>query len=155
VVIKKRTFARIGLMGNPSDGFYGKTISSCIANFHAEVTLTESRLLKIDPHETYDTADYASFYPSTEFDSLKDLEVAPNRDGYTGGIRLIYATCKRFSRYCREENITLDNRLYTIRYDTTIPRQVGLGGSSGIIVSLWGALMESYGLTDEDIPLEA
>jgi glucuronokinase len=48
----------------------------------------------------------------------------------------------------------LDDRNYTIRYDTNIPRQVGLGGSSAIIVSLLKALMEFYGLTDEDIPLE-
>ena len=29
-------------MGNPSDGFHGKTISLSIANFWAEVTIIES-----------------------------------------------------------------------------------------------------------------
>ena len=29
-------------MGNPSDGFYGKTIALSIANFWAEVTIVES-----------------------------------------------------------------------------------------------------------------
>lgn len=144
-MIEKRTYARIGLMGNPSDIFYGKTISSCITNFHAKATLTESQLLEIKPHSIFDP---------TEFPSLKELEATSNRDGYYGGIRLIYATCKLFSEYCRENNIILDDRNYTIRYDTNIPRQVGLGGSSAIIVSLLKALMEFYGLTDEDIPLE-
>ena len=37
--------SRIGLMGNPSDGFYGKTISLSIANFWAEVTIMESARL--------------------------------------------------------------------------------------------------------------
>ena len=145
-MMEKRTFARIGLMGNPSDGFYGKTISSCITNFHAKVELTESRILRLLPHKTFDP---------TEFSSLKDLELTSNRDGYYGGIRLIYATCKRFSEYCRENNIELDDRNYIVSYDTNIPRQVGLGGSSAIIVSLLKALMEFYGLTDEDIPLES
>ena len=144
-MIEKRTYARIGLMGNPSDIFYGKTISSCITNFHARVRLTESQQLKIEPHRVFDP---------TEFSSLKELEVTSKRDGYYGGIRLIYAACKRFSEYCRENNIILEDRNYTIRYDTNIPRQVGLGGSSAIIVSLLKALMEFYGLTDGDIPLE-
>ena len=33
----QRAYARVGLMGNPSDGFYGKTISLSIKNFWAEV----------------------------------------------------------------------------------------------------------------------
>ena len=32
-------------MGNPSDGFFGKTISLTISNFWAEATLTESAKL--------------------------------------------------------------------------------------------------------------
>lgn len=36
---------RVGLMGNPSDGFNGKTIAMTIANFWAEVTLMESQTL--------------------------------------------------------------------------------------------------------------
>ena len=32
-------------MGNPSDGFFGKTISLSIANFWADVTIMESAKL--------------------------------------------------------------------------------------------------------------
>ena len=32
-------------MGNPSDGFHGKTISMSIANFWAEVTIHDSEKL--------------------------------------------------------------------------------------------------------------
>jgi hypothetical protein len=35
-------YARVGLMGNPSDGFFGKTISLSIANYWAEVTIAPS-----------------------------------------------------------------------------------------------------------------
>jgi glucuronokinase len=145
LMVEKRTYARVGLMGNPSDGFYGKTLSACIRNFHAKVVLMESPKLVIIPHNIFDP---------TEFFSLQDLEETSKRDGYYGGIRLIYATCKRFSEYCRENGIVLEERNFTVIYDTNIPRQVGLGGSSAIIVSLLHALMEFYGLTDQDIPLE-
>lgn len=143
-MLEKRVCARVGLMGNPSDGFYGKTISACISNFDARVTLTESQHLRIIPHRIFDP---------TEFANLRELEVTSKRDGYYGGIRLIYATCKRFSKYCNENNIQLNDRNFTISYDTTIPRQVGLGGSSAIIISLFKAMMNFYELTDEDIPL--
>jgi hypothetical protein len=36
-------------MGNPSDGFNGKTISMSIANFWAEVTIQESQQLVSEP----------------------------------------------------------------------------------------------------------
>lgn len=35
--------ARVGLMGNPSDGFGGKTLSFLIGNFNAQVTIKENR----------------------------------------------------------------------------------------------------------------
>ena len=35
--ITERVYARIGLLGNPSDSYYGKTISLSLANFFAEV----------------------------------------------------------------------------------------------------------------------
>ena len=37
-------------MGNPSDGFNGKTISLSIKNFWAEVTIFESARLSLIPH---------------------------------------------------------------------------------------------------------
>ena len=36
-LIWHKAYARIGLLGNPSDGYYGKTISLTIGNFWAEV----------------------------------------------------------------------------------------------------------------------
>ncbi len=36
VPVCNRVYARIGLLGNPSDGFFGKTVSLSLANFYAE-----------------------------------------------------------------------------------------------------------------------
>ena len=38
---RKRAYARAGLLGNPSDGYHGKTISFSVRNFWAEVVLYE------------------------------------------------------------------------------------------------------------------
>lgn len=38
--IHKKAFARVGLLGNPSDGYHGKTLSLSVANFFATVSST-------------------------------------------------------------------------------------------------------------------
>ena len=37
IIIRKRGCARAGLLGNPSDGYHGKTISIIVRDFWAEV----------------------------------------------------------------------------------------------------------------------
>ena len=70
--------------------------------------------------------------------------------GYYGGIRLVKATIKKFVEYCRGRH-ALHDRNFSIRYETNIPRQVGLAGSSAIIVATMRALMEFYQVA---IPLD-
>ena len=41
LLIRKNAYARAGLIGNPSDGYYGKTLALTVRNFRAEVTLYE------------------------------------------------------------------------------------------------------------------
>ena len=41
MVIRRTVGARVGLMGNPSDGFGGKTIATLIGDYAASVTLWE------------------------------------------------------------------------------------------------------------------
>ena len=133
--VKKRCFARAGLVGNPSDGFYGKTISVTLANFWADVTMVPSERLILKPHTLYD--------PHV-FGGLKDLNGIGTREGYQGGVVLLMATCKRFFEYCMEHGIALAKRNFTMSYDTNIPRQVGMSGSSAIVTAAFRALMEFY-----------
>ena len=46
-LIRKKAFARAGLVGNPSDGYHGKTISVIVDEFAANVTLYEWDQLEI------------------------------------------------------------------------------------------------------------
>ena len=140
-IIRKRAYARAGLLGNPSDGYNGKTISIIVRNFWAEVVLYE-----------WDTVDIVqSRDDRARFRSIHDLAQDVRLHGYYGGIRLIKATIKRFVDYCRQQNLKLHDRNFSVRYETNIPRQVGLAGSSAIIVATLRCLMKFYGI---DIPIE-
>ena len=45
--------SRIGLIGNPSDGYFGQTISITLDNFATKVVLLKSDRLTIVPHPVY------------------------------------------------------------------------------------------------------
>lgn len=45
-----RCYSRIGLIGNPSDGYFGNTISIAVENYFTEVSLLKTTTLRIIPH---------------------------------------------------------------------------------------------------------
>ena len=140
-ILHKRAYARAGLLGNPSDGYNGKTISIIVRNFWAEVVMYEWN--SVDIVQSRDDR--------ARFRSIHDLTQDVRLHGYYGGIRLIKATIKRFVDYCSKHNLNLHERNFSVRYETNIPRQVGLAGSSSIIVATLRCLMEFYEI---EIPLE-
>lgn len=142
VILRKRAYARAGLLGNPSDGYNGKTISVIVRNFCAEVVLYEWDSVDIVLAE-HDRARFRSVY-----DLARDVKL----HGYYGGIRLIKATIKRFVEYCQDNDIALQERNFSVRYQANIPRQVGMAGSSALITATLRCLMEFYGI---DIAREA
>lgn len=144
-IIRKRAYARVGLIGNPSDGFGGKTISLSISNFWAEVSIEQSEKLRLVPHRLNDPQ---------EFGGLSDLFFISKKEGYVGGLRLMQATCKKFYEWCSTKGVALQKRNFTLKYDTNIPRQVGLAGSSALVTATLRVLMAFYDLTDDDIPKE-
>jgi glucuronokinase len=139
MIIRTHAYARAGLIGNPSDGYFGKTISIIIRNVLAEVTCYESPHVEIVPG----ARDHLSF------ESRQALVDDVRLNGYYGGVRLIKAAIVSFSDHCRKEGIPLDDRGFTMVYRTNIPVRVGLAGSSGIVTATIRALMAFYGV---DIP---
>ncbi|MDR3110673.1 MAG: hypothetical protein LBU65_13480 [Planctomycetaceae bacterium] len=136
-IIRHQAYARAGLIGNPSDGYNGKTISITVRNYRAQVTLYEWDKIEI----------VRSRNDESSFNSLGELCEDVKRHGYYGGIRLVKAAIHGFAEYCRARSITLHNRNFSIRYESTIPRQVGLAGSSAIIVATFNSLLDFYGVT--------
>src|SRR5579871_2749639 len=134
-MIETYGYARAGFLGNPSDGYFGKTIAFAMANFRARVLLYPSARLEIK----------ASKADLPIFESLQDLHATTRWRGYYGGIRIIQALIVRFMDYCRAEGIELPNRNFTLEYESTIPQRLGLGGSSAIITASLRALCAYYG----------
>lgn len=134
MIIESRAFARAGLLGNPSDGYFGKTISIIIRNFGASVSLYETPELRIEETEV----DLNTFH------NVHHLADSVKLTGYYGGTRLIKAAIKKFVEYCEAGNIRISNKNFTIRYRSSIPRQVGLAGSSAIVTATMRALMRFY-----------
>jgi glucuronokinase len=137
MIIRTVAYPRAGLVGNPSDGYFGRTVSFTLRNFSARITVYESPELEILP----------SRRDHSVFGSIGALAQDVRLHGYYGGFRLLKATIKRFHDYCRERNIELDSRNFTLRYASDIPNRVGLAGSSAIITACMRALMAFYHVT--------
>ena len=137
MIIHTKAYPRAGLIGNPSDGYFGKTISFAFGNFCADVVLYETPELEILP----------SHKDHSRFGSIDDLVKDVRLHGYYGGIRLLKATVKKFYDYCTENHIDLHKKKFTIRYSSNIPHGVGLAGSSAIITACLRALMAFYGVS--------
>jgi len=137
MIIRTTAYPRAALIGNPSDGYFGKTIAFTFSNFSARVTLYESPELEIVP----------SRRDGSTFSTIAALYEDVRLFGYYGGIRLLKAAIKLFYGYCLEHEIDLHTRNFTIRYDSDIPNLVGLAGSSAIITATMRALLAFYGVT--------
>ncbi len=131
--ITARTFARGGLLGNPSDGYHGKTISVIIGNYYAEVCFEEANKISIRPaREERQT-----------HDSIAALHRAIQDEGYYGAERLVKAALKRFVDFA-EDRIDPMAPNFSVSVHSTIPRQVGLAGSSAIVMATLRAAMKWF-----------
>ena len=133
------SFPRAGFLGNPSDGYFGKTLSFAFNDFSVELRLDESERMRFKPG-VVDDATFAS--PE---DLVRDLRLY----GYYGGIRLLKAVSKRFFEYCMDHGIAIARRNFTVSYKINIPRLVGLSGSSAICSAMLKGLCAFY---EVDIP---
>src|ERR1700752_5016542 len=104
VTIETYAYARAGLLGNPSDGYYGKTIAFLVRNFRARVLLYPSARLEIKPGKA----------DMPVFESMDDLYRSTRWRGYYGGIRIIQALIVRFLDYCKEQGIPIEERNFTL-----------------------------------------
>src|SRR5215467_7642908 len=129
-MIETYGYARAGLLGNPSDGYFGKTLSFAFSNFRARVLVYPSGRLEIKPSKV----------DLPVFESLDDLYQTTRWRGYYGGIRIIQALIVRFIDYCKERNIDLEHRNFTLEYESNMPQRLGLGGSSAISTASLRAL---------------
>jgi len=144
MIIETYGYARAGFLGNPSDGYFGKTISFSVRNFRARVLIYPSARLEIK----------LSKADLPVFENLRDLYDTTRWRGYYGGIRIIQALIVRFLDYCHQQGIELEDRNFTIEYDSNIPQRLGMGGSSAIITAALRALCAYFNIVIP-IPIQA
>ncbi|RLN23770.1 glucuronokinase 1-like [Panicum miliaceum] len=171
MALERRAYARVGLLGNPSDVYNGKALSFTIADFSATVRLRPSPELLIQPHPHHDLVAFPSLphligVPKhvevwhSQFMQLIDITYNQKNkrkaaglfdlvsrlqsEGYYGGVRLLMAICKVFYNHCIQNNISLNAENFTLSYDTNIPRQAGLSGSSAIVCAALNCLLDFY-----------
>jgi glucuronokinase len=143
--------ARIGLAGNPSDGFGGKVLATTILNFQASVSIVaaspaEGNAVVIQPHKVLD----GILHPGGFEQLVHEVEVF----GYYGAARLIRAACKKFGTLVRAAPLPhMARRGCVISYDTNIPRSVGLSGSAALIIATLKALLKFHAISLQDLGL--
>ncbi|MEE2674531.1 MAG: GHMP kinase, partial [Myxococcota bacterium] len=130
--------ARVGLLGNPSDGYGGKAIALAIENFRALVTIEASDRFELKPGPS----------DGTSFSSARDAAGSFASWGPDDGLRLMRAALKRFAGESKAfAALGEDDPLlrFSLGYETDVPRQVGLAGSSAIVVASLRALCDWFG----------
>lgn len=137
--ITASAYARAGLLGNPSDGYHGKTISFTFKNFAATVILRTSTEFAIHP-----PGGSPIVFPSLQ----QFVQEGQSHPAYPP-IRSIGGAIRHFLAYCQEQHISLVPRNFELHFQTTIPRQVGLAGSSALVTATLRALMRFF---DVSIP---
>lgn len=132
--IIKYAYPRAALIGNPSDGYHGKTIAFVFSNFKATVVLEPAEVLEIVPTER-DLKTYTS---------LHDLAEDVQQYGYYGALRILKAAVKKFYNYTTKHQLQIEAKNFRLSYASNIPNRLGLAGSSAIITACMRALMEFY-----------
>ncbi|MFT5290178.1 MAG: glucuronokinase [Planctomycetota bacterium] len=118
---------RVGLLGNPSDGYGGKVLSFTFLDQQAEVRVAPSERARVTgPNgEALEAASLDALLPR-----LLDPSLPPGAD-------LILGAWGRFRRHAEEQGSPLAGAAGVLRVaaTTTIPRQVGLSGSSALVIA--------------------
>ena len=132
--------ARAGLLGNPSDGYGGKAIGLCMADLSAQAFVEPAEGLRV----------LGDGNAVAVFSGFEDLGKDFARGGFEHGLGLLKAALHRFGqahagRLREDPN---DPRLqFSIRFETDIPLQVGLAGSSAIVIAALRALADWFGFS--------
>jgi glucuronokinase len=134
MIIETNSYPRAAVIGNPSDGYFGKTIAFVFSNFGAKVQLYQTPELEIKPQRL----------DITSYKNMQALVDDINFAGYYGGMRLIKGIIKVFYEYCLQNNIQVADKNFTIQYNSNIPLRLGLAGSSAILSACLKAICLFY-----------
>jgi len=142
-ILTARAHPRVGLLGNPSDGYGGSTLGFAFADFRTDAFLAPSDRVTVRGLEgdARDAADWRAL-----------VAVLPRRGGPDepprGGAALLTAAVAKFADHCESRGRTaaLDRSGFTLSFESDVPMQVGLAGSSAIVVAALRVLSQRFGV---------
>lgn len=120
--------ARAALAGNPSDGFGGTVVAVPVRAVGATITVRPAERFELDVRANRTFADLAA------------LREHVDRHGYGDGSTLLLAAIRRTAGH-----LGLDLPPCRISLSTSIPRSVGLAGSSAIVIATIRAMVRATG----------
>ncbi|MEX1105970.1 MAG: hypothetical protein WEB78_07205 [Ilumatobacteraceae bacterium] len=126
--------ARVGLVGNPSDGFGGAVLATLVPPLAATVTAT------VADGVSFDGADELRSWSSLD-DWLGGIDVSGHGDAQ----RLISAALLTVVDHLRPTG-RVSGHGVALRWTTTVPRSVGLAGSSALAVGVIDATAAAWGV---------
>ena len=129
---------RVGLLGNPSDGYGGRVLAFTFRDFRARVRLTAE--LAARNGEVRLGGSRGSFE-----------ELVGRMGSMEGGEGLLTAALHRFvlgaaAAGCDDVRRRLVRSPFALEFDTDIPAQVGMAGSSALIVATIRVLCARFGV---------
>ena len=134
-MIRHAAPSRVGILGNPSDGYGGRTLALAVPRFEATVELEPADRVEIVPG------------PEDEpcWSSIAAMATHLDRHGYGTGPQLLAAVVRTFAAVAESTEQRLEGG-FRLSYRTRIPRQVGLGGSSALVVAALRCLSDHFEL---------
>ncbi len=127
-------FPRAGLLGNPSDIYGGKALAFAFENFRASVQIHAMPPSSIPESDT-ETLDVPDFMR---------LAAPPQHPDFDGVHPLLLAACRRFRHGVPGLDLQGSRRRFQVTWKTDIPRQVGLAGSSALVIAALRALAQWF-----------
>ena len=127
-----RAVARTGLLGNPSDGYEGRVIACPVRSFMAEVRVIPAQGVTVR----------ANGVP-LRFANLHSALAGPWPQQADGLEMLVLAAARRL---VRDREFAAPPDGLSLHCTTTIPRQVGLSGSSAAVIATMRALAAHWAL---------
>lgn len=134
--------ARAGLAGNPSDLYEGAVVSIPVPRLTAAVEVADAERLTI-----------RRAGESIGWSSVGELVAQVSRFGHEGGDRLVTAAVARLARAASDGGSRITADAFAVAWNTTIPRSVGLAGSSALVVATMRALCERWGTSIDPVEL--
>ena len=134
VAVTRTVPARVGLVGNPSDGYGGAVVATVVPSLAASVAAVAADGI------AFDGAGQRSAWPSVDA-GTEHVEV----DGQGDEHRLISAALWTLVEHLSRRDLSVCGGV-ALEWSTTVPRSVGLAGSSALAVGVIDATAAAWGI---------